>query len=138
MFNSNFQYNPYNSYNPYNPVSVAGINSPYQPQKQDIIKVNGREGANAYSLQPNSSVLLLDTNQPVIYLKQSDGGGYCNITAYKIEPIEQSYGVSVDTNDLEKRIRRLEELYESNTVNVTEFRQQKSVKSDKSNKNDAV
>lgn len=128
MFSSNFQYaNPYNSYNPYNLASgVTGINSPYQSQRQEIIKVNGREGANAFAMPANSSVLLLDINQPIIYLKQTDGGGYANVTTYTITPIEQEQRVVSNTDDLEKRIKKLEDIVnESYSCNVTELKQQK-------------
>mgnify|MGYP003296012217 CR=1 FL=1 len=130
MYNNFSNYlNSYNN-NPYNPVgNVAGINSPYQPQRQEIIKVNGREGANAFGLAPNSAVLLLDINQPIIYLKQTDGGGYANVTAYTITPFEQEQKISFDTTDLEKRIKRLEELYESYTLSVEQLKQSKPTQS---------
>jgi hypothetical protein len=132
MYNSNFQYNPYNSYNPYNPAGNAtGINSPYQSQnRQEIPKVNGMGGANAFPLSANSSALLLDINEPIVYLKQADGGGFCSVTPYSIARIEQNQNLILDTSDLEKRIKRLEELYESYTVNVTELKQPKSSQSD--------
>lgn len=51
--------------------------------------VNGREGANAYSMPPNSTVLLLDANQPIVWFKQTDGGGYATVKGYSIsEPID--------------------------------------------------
>lgn len=123
MYNySNFLNN--NPYNPYNPVSATGINSPYQSQNQEIIKVNGREGANAYPLNtPNSSVMMLDINQPILYVKVSDGAGYCNITTYNISPFEQEIKSNTNTDDLEKRIKRLEELYESYTLTLNQVGQ---------------
>lgn len=123
MYNySNFQYNPY-SYS-YTPVG-AGAN-PYQPNnRQEVTKVNGMDGANAYPLSANSSVLLLDINNPVVYLKQSDGGGFCSVTPYGITPIEQKQNASTDTTDLEKRITRLEKLYESNITTLAELTQSK-------------
>lgn len=137
MYNySNLQSNSYSLNNPYNPfpVGTSGINSPYQMSgRQEIIKVNGREGANAYPLNtPNSSVMMLDINQPILYVKISDGAGYCNITTYSISPLEQEAGKpTINTDELEKRIARLEELYESYSVNVTELRQQKPTQSNK-------
>lgn len=136
--NSNFQmYNPYsNPYNPYNPVSVTGNNSPYQSQRQEVTKVNGREGANAYPLSPNSSTLLLDINQPIVYLKQSDGAGYCTINAYTISPVkEECVNNITDTNDLEKRIKRLEDMLinEPDTTTSRKSKQSEYTKSDKSN-----
>ena len=130
MYNnySNYLNNPYN--NPYT-VGMAGTN-PYQPNsRQEIIKVNGKEGANAYPLNtPNSSVLMLDINQPILYVKISDGAGYCNITPYTISPLKEVMNESnINTDDLEKRIKRLEELYESYTLSVEQLKQSKSTQS---------
>lgn len=131
MYNNNYSNfpNSYNNlFNPYT-VGMAGTN-PYQPNsRQEITKVNGRDGANAFPLSANSSILLLDINNPVVYLKQADGGGFCSVTAYGITPIEQSQ-TSTDTTDLERRIARLEVLYESNNLNVDEaVKQSKSTQS---------
>lgn len=109
-------FNAFSQTSLYNPVTT-GYGFGYSQQKQEIIKVNGREGANAYQMPPNSSVLLLDVNQPVVYLKQTDGGGYANITAYRIEPLQETS--QTKTNELEMRIKRLEEIInESNTFSL--------------------
>lgn len=128
-----FNYNPYNPYNAfsnnslYNPAS-AGLGYG-QPAKQEIIRVNGENGAKAYQMPPNSSALLLDETQPVIWLKQSDGAGYSTINAYKIEPYIAD---TVVQSDLEKRVKRLEELInESYTVNASELKR-KPAESDSS------
>lgn len=43
---------------------------------QDEIKwVNGIEGANAYRVMPNRSVLLMDQNEHVFYIKTADASG---------------------------------------------------------------
>lgn len=132
MYNNNYSnyLNNY-SYNPYNPANnVAGINSPYQPRiQQEVTKVNGMDGANAYPLSANSSVLLLDINNPIVYLKQSDGGGFCSVTPYTITPMEQDKTPTINTSDLEKRISRLEELYEPYFTNVDQIGQQKPAQS---------
>ena len=130
MYNySNYLNNPYN---PYNLGNATGINSPYQSQNQEIIKVNGREGANAYPLNtPNSSVMMLDINQPILYVKVSDGAGYCNITTYTISPFEQEIKNNTNTDDLEKRIKRLEELYESYTLTLNQVGQSKPTQPNK-------
>ena len=36
------------------------------PQRCEVIRVNGRNGADAFRLAPNSSILLLDENEPLI------------------------------------------------------------------------
>ena len=60
------------------------MNNLYYPNYQTckVPEVNGINGANAYQIGVNSSVLLLDTNLPIVYLKQTDGGGYATVTAF--------------------------------------------------------
>lgn len=79
----------------------------YQP-KQEIIRVNGRNGAEAYQIASNSSVLLLDEQLPIVYLKQSDGAGYSTVTPYSITPYQPE--PQVDVKSLEDRIKRLEDI----------------------------
>lgn len=83
----------------------------YQPymynNSQQIIRVNGENGARALQMQPNSSVLLLDESAPIIWLAQTDGAGYKTITPYKIEPYKPE--PQVDLQSLSERISRLEE-----------------------------
>lgn len=92
------------------------------PQTQQIIKVNGRNGANAYQMPPNSSVLLLDESSPIIWLAQTDGAGYKTVTAYDIQ-LHQDLP-PVDTHDLEKRISKIEEMLknEPNTTSVKQWK----------------
>ena len=101
-------YNPYfnaiNSYNsPYiNPVSAdRGFSQPY---KQEITEVYGLQGAQTYQMPPNSSCMLLDASEPITYIKKTDGAGSASIIAYKLVPLQ------TNNNDLEKRIRKLEEI----------------------------
>lgn len=72
--------------------------------QQNIIKVNGENGARAYQMMPNSSALLLDETQPVIWLVQTDGAGYKTCTPYTIKPFEKP------ENELEMRVRKIEEM----------------------------
>lgn len=54
----------------------------------NIISVTGIEGARAFNIAPNSSVLLLDGESPVMYLKTSDSIGMQKITAYSLSEIQ--------------------------------------------------
>ena len=86
----------------------------FQQSRQEIIRVNGENGARAFQLPPNSSALLLDETNPIVWLAQTDGAGYKQLTAYKIEPYTPAR-----PEDLEARIKRLEELFnESNAKSV--------------------
>lgn len=83
-----------------------------QPQQQEVLKVTGRNGANALNLAPNSSVLALDTSAPIVWLVTTDGAAYKTCTPYEIKPYEE-----ISTNSLEKRISRLEELIQGVIAN---------------------
>ena len=45
-------------------------------QQQEVVKVNGKNGVNAFQLAPNSSALLLDTTASIVWLVQTEGAGY--------------------------------------------------------------
>lgn len=100
MFNS-----PYAFPNPYQ------MNMPQQNQalsySQQIVKVNGRNGAEAFQMMPNSSALLLDESAPVVWLAQTDGAGYKTILPYDIHPHEET--PLPDMKNLEERITKIEE-----------------------------
>jgi hypothetical protein len=77
-------------------------------QACQITRVNGRNGADAFRMAPNSSILLLDENDPIVWLKVSDGAGYCTVTPYSIAPYQDP--AKVDVTSLEERVKRLEEM----------------------------
>ena len=105
------------------------MNYPYQnnqylqnlmlPQQQEVVKVNGKNGVDAYQLGPNSSALLLDTTASIVWLVQTDGAGYKTSTPYDITPHVPEE--EVQFKSLEERIRKLEETInaKSNTKPVT-------------------
>ena len=64
------------------------MSQPVQPSPQGsskIDRVNGKEGAEAYFLMPNSEILLLDTTNPIIWLKQTDSAGYGTVQLRAID-----------------------------------------------------
>ena len=103
-------YNPYQQYNPYGyaPVSPQNGAGSVLPQQSQIIRVNGKNGAEAFRMAPNSSILLMDENDPIVWLKTSDGAGYCTVTPYTIAPYQSE--PPVDVNSLENRVKRLEDM----------------------------
>ena len=74
-------YNPY--INPY-----AGYQqNPYQQQpKQEVVKVNGENGARAFPIGANSSAILLDESGQLVWLVTTDGAGYKTVMPYDISP----------------------------------------------------
>ena len=93
--------------------NFSGMYQPMMQQpQQEVLKVTGRNGANALNLAPNSSVLALDTSAPIVWLVTTDGAAYKTCTPYEIKPYEE-----ISTNSLEKRISRLEELIQGVIAN---------------------
>ena len=99
--------------------------NPYQitPQMQhaearpQVVRVNGRNGAEAYQMPANASVLLLDETAPIIWLKQTDGAGYPTLAAYDISPHQEA--PAPDMRSLEERITKLEEAMTRNEPNYS-------------------
>lgn len=73
-YQSNFNTNPYQR-----------MMQPHQPMQatQQVLRINGKNGVDALRLAPNSSVLALDTEQPIVWLITTDGAGYKTPTPYK-------------------------------------------------------
>ena len=60
-------------FNPYNYSSNNQWQNPINRNRQEIIKVNGKNGAEAYQMMPNSQALLLDETEKIIsVLKQKN------------------------------------------------------------------
>ena len=96
---------PYGNYAPVGPQNAAGAPQTFAGQ---ITRVNGRNGAEALRLAPNSSILLMDEHDPIVWLKVTDGAGYATVTPYSIAPYQTA--APVDVNSLEERVKRLEEM----------------------------
>lgn len=103
--------NPYQAmgYNPYGYQSMVAQSAAGNQQSAmyQVTRVNGRNGADAFRMAPNSSILLLDENEPIVWLKVTDGAGYATVTPYSISPYQAA--APVDVNSLEERVKRLEE-----------------------------
>ena len=58
--------------------------TPVQPQEQaqNLIRVNGIDGAKAYQMPANSTVALFDSNEDVMYVKSTDGAGFPSIRTF--------------------------------------------------------
>ena len=116
--------NPFNPYQGVNPTYLNQPNNVHGGNANQIIKVNGRGGAETYQMPPNGQVLLLDETQPIIWLKQTDGAGYPTLTAYDIKPHEEK--AMPDMRSLEERIAKIEEVIKNepytsnNSKKVTE------------------
>jgi hypothetical protein len=103
MYGYNDLYNPL--MNPYLP--NPGQNPYQQAPKQEVVKVNGENGARAFPMGASSSALLLDESGTIVWLVVTDGAGYKTVAPYDITPHQTA--PAADVSGLEERIRKLEE-----------------------------
>ena len=85
------------------------FNNPYQhptlPQQQ-IIQVNGKASVDTIQLAPNSSVLVMDTSAPIVWMCVSDGVGKVTSTPYDITIHQEK--PPVDMSSVETRLANVE------------------------------
>ena len=63
----------------------------YRPQTNNIMWVQGVEGAKAYQLSPNTNAMLMDSeNDGIFYIKTSDNIGMCNLRVFKYEELKDT------------------------------------------------
>jgi hypothetical protein len=89
---------------PYQQQSNSMNNIQQQPVN-NLLRVTGPESAKAYSLPPNSNVVLFDADNPIFYLKSTDDSGFANLRTFTFEeqkPVEiqpQPITEQIDTSN---------------------------------------
>lgn len=91
--------NGYPSYSPMGNAPVAygqiptytGVQSYDQSQQDTTVSwVQGRSGAEAYPLAPGRRAMLMDSNEPILYVKATDASGrYMPLQSYRLVPMEE-------------------------------------------------
>lgn len=66
-------YNPYPYYN--HTANIPQVQPPQQSASGGLIWVQGEAGAKSYLVAPNTTVLLMDSENNCFYLKSSDASG---------------------------------------------------------------
>ena len=79
-----------------------------QMPQQQVVRVNGENGARSYQIGANSSAMLLDESGEIVWLVTSDGAGYKTVSAYDIMPHKAE--PTKEYTDLESRVRKLEDM----------------------------
>lgn len=64
--------------------------------QSNLLRVNGIEGARAYSMAPNTTTALFDANEDVFYVKSADAGGFSTIQAYSFKRMEEAPTVAAE------------------------------------------
>ena len=90
----------------------------YTLPPQQILQANGKTSIDAIRMSPNSSVLIADTTQPIVWKCVSDGLGNVtaeafDITHHKTEEEVEKENTNNLLMDISKRLERLENKYES-------------------------
>lgn len=90
----------------------------YTLPPQQILQANGKTSIDAIRMSPNSSVLIADTTQPIVWKCVSDGLGNVTAEPYDITRHKSEEEVEKETtnnllNDISERLKRLEFNYES-------------------------
>lgn len=121
-------------------MNYAPINNPFfgQPNYQNrvtnnnrITWVNGIEGAKAFQIEPNSNILLLDSDtQGRMYIKTCDNIGMCNLRIFTYEEVtENSQPAQTPEIDTSKFVTKDEM---NNAINeVLQFIKPKEIEKDK-------
>lgn len=83
-------------------------------QRKTVDRVNGKNGADMYQMAPESSVLLLDEYNPMVWFIQTDSAGYKTIIPYDIkpheeEPLPDAKSIDERLNGFDERLRVIEE-----------------------------
>lgn len=102
-----------NMYNPYaNPYMPTAVQEYMPAPRMEIQRVTGEESAKKYPIGPNSSVILLDTDNPLIWVVTTDASGFKTVTPFAITPYEPEKPVSTDDlrNQLSMLTDRIEKL----------------------------
>ncbi len=115
----------YNSFQNQNMMNQNMYNPYQQPQQQQsvntLVRVTGMDGAKAYQMGANSAVVLFDENEPVFYIKSTDGAGFPTITPYTfvemtgttVENTNNDFVSRSEFDEMAKEVERLKGLLEN-------------------------
>lgn len=80
---------PYDQFGNFTPYPQP--NYPSRPVQQNVYAfVNGLEGAKSYIVPANQTVLLMDSEQPVCYMKTANALGQGSLRYFKLTEVSES------------------------------------------------
>ena len=83
-------------------------------RKTEVLRVQGKAGAEAFAMMPNSEAALFDMTAPIVYLAQTDSAGYKTLKPFSITEYVPQPEPSL--SDIESRLSRLEEMLNEQSV----------------------
>ena len=91
MPNYNQPYMPYGMPN-YNPYNQPAYGQPQVQQNNNYYSiVNGLDGAKSFQVMPNQTMLLMDSDKPIVYKKSANGLGQATIECFKLVGITEQF-----------------------------------------------
>ena len=99
-----------------------------QQQSNSIIWVQGEAGAKAYPLAPNNKILLMDSENPVLYVKSVNASGIPDpLIIYDLvqrsdEPVQKNES-DERLNSIEERLKKIENRLQNNMNNSKQRRE---------------
>ena len=134
MFNNYGQFSTYPAISSYGQIASQNAqqnpNSYYQNfqpqtsnfnQQTNITFVNGIEGAKAFQMSPNSSALLMDSDNSKFYVKSTDSLGVAKISSYSFTEDENLYGSNQTSQDTANIVQLSKDEYDSLMSRVAEL-----------------
>lgn len=64
-----------------------------------LTRVTGIDGAKAYQMTPNSTVVLFDNNEDIMYIKTTDGAGFPTIRTFSFNEVTHNTQQQVSNNE---------------------------------------
>lgn len=81
---------PYNNFQNNGQQGMPQMNNQQQNQMNQYAFVNGIEGAKSFQLQPNQSILLMDSDGPLCYMKSANGMGQSTLRYFKLIEVSEN------------------------------------------------
>ena len=133
MYNPYLQGSPYYQPNPQNPYNQITQQQNVMPPTQ-ILTANGKSSIDALKMSPNSSVLIADNTAPIIWKCVSDGLGNVTSESFDVFPHKDETKIQQENtlaliDDINTRLKRLEENYEESIAKRTTAEQQRFTES---------
>lgn len=128
MYNPYLQGSPYYQPNPQNSYPQISQQQNILPPMQ-VLTANGKSSIDALKMSPNSSVFIADNTAPIIWKCVSDGLGNVTAEPFDVSPHKDEAQVEQDNtrallDDMNTRLKRLEEKYEQSIAERTTTEQQ--------------
>ena len=119
FYNPN-QYTNLMAQNPY----TSGVGYPQTSMivGDQLLKVNGIEGAKAFGTKPNSMVALFDANEDIFYIKTTDSANFPSIKKFRFTEVNEDEETSSKYVTVEEFNKFKEEIMDNGKQSIQQQR----------------